>query len=49
MLVTCVQSNLYNVVVIIIIIIIIIIIVTCMSDYRRGLDRWMDLLTTYKS
>jgi hypothetical protein len=21
--------------------------VTCMSDYRRGLDWWMDLLTTY--
>jgi hypothetical protein len=22
-------------------------IVTCMSDYRRGLDWWLDLLTTY--
>jgi hypothetical protein len=22
--------------------------VTCMSDYRRGLDRWLDLLTAYK-
>jgi hypothetical protein len=21
--------------------------VTCMSDYRRGLDWWLDLLTTY--
>jgi hypothetical protein len=24
-------------------------IVTCISDYRRGLDWWIDLLSTYKS
>jgi hypothetical protein len=22
-------------------------IITCMGDYRRGLDWWLDLLTTY--
>jgi hypothetical protein len=24
-------------------------VVTCINDYRRGLDRWTDLLTTYRS
>jgi hypothetical protein len=30
-------------------IIITIITVTCISDYRRRLDWWIDLLTTYSS